>query len=98
VERNFSLDILKEDVFLLGDSAGAMVLGKRVFIGEKDMKLKLIEGFNSHADFVVLPHVDNKRYVSESLLLKLEGICKSKGLELLKLEEGEEFKFRYENK
>lgn len=91
-ERQFSLNVLKEAVFLLGDSAGAMVLGKEFLVSDKKFILK--KGFLKERKFFVFPHSDNPKYGGKFFFrLIVTILAKLRGLKIISLRENEEFKF-----
>lgn len=94
IERKFSLDILKKDSVIIGDSAGAMILAKEFMEVRnwKNFKISFYKGFNPSVNFVILPHVDNSFYGNFlfRLLVKIRALFR--GMKIISLKENEEFK------
>ena len=90
-ESGFSLETLKKDAIVVGDSAGAYVLAS-CFVERHDLgkKVEFLPGFNFQAKLITLGHVDNPVYVDERLVSQVEGFAQRKGLSFLRLKENEE--------
>lgn len=94
VERNFSLSILKNHIFLLGDSAGAMVLGKVFVVSDRIDELVFKNGFLKDKNFFILPHSNNSKYGGNFFFrLIVTTLARLKGLKVIALRENEEFKY-----
>lgn len=90
-ETGFSLDKLDNCELLIGESAGAYVLGAKV-IAEytpDGKELVFIDGFNPKSRVLVAAHVNNPYYHRDGLTLRLEKYCTENDLKLVLLEENE---------
>lgn len=87
-ENDFSLDKLKPDVHLIGDSAGAMVLSAYLYTDSEDVQFQA--GFNLDSKLITIVHADNPHYAPAELFPKVESFAKEHDLEVLVLKENEE--------
>ncbi|MFA5932834.1 MAG: Type 1 glutamine amidotransferase-like domain-containing protein [Microgenomates group bacterium] len=87
----FSLESLKEDVVLVGDSAGAYVLSKYYFEDHDDVNviLEFRKGFCPQSRVITVAHVNNPHYVTPKILEEVHVFAKEKGIRVLELIENE---------
>ncbi|MFC1780540.1 Type 1 glutamine amidotransferase-like domain-containing protein [Patescibacteria group bacterium] len=90
VSQNFDIKLLKEDVIIIGDSAGAYVLGTSVLIQDPDSDLQAIPGFCPESNLFVIAHCNNPKYCNDNILTFIENSAKKQNIEVLKLNENEE--------
>ena len=94
LEKDFSLSNLKKEVVLLGDSAGAYVLGSYFFISpsgeQRGIEVTFAEGFNPPAKLIVVAHKNNPIYCNEVLISKVRAFAQEKGIQVLILNENEQ--------
>lgn len=93
-ERGFSLEKVKDDAFILGDSAGAYILSSYFYHsppGENRGKIiDFYKGFNPEANIITVAHKDNPVYTNEILLEKVNSFAKKHNLKIIVLAENEE--------
>lgn len=90
ISKGFSLEKLKKESIILGDSAGAMVLASYFYDSPDNLNLTFHKGLFPKANFVVCVHTNNPRYFNKGMLKKIEKFAKTKGLKVLMLKEYEE--------
>ena len=91
-ESRFTLDNLKKDAVLIGDSAGAMVLSSYYADYKDDLKSQIVffEGLNPKAKVIPIVHINNPNYVSPNLISSVHLFAEEKKLKVLELKENEE--------
>ena len=91
----FDLSKLKSDTLLIGDSAGAMVLGAWFydadFVDNSDFKIEFHQGINPNSKNIFLVHSNNPRYVSPALIKLVEEFAAKKDLAMISLPENQEY-------
>jgi len=98
LETGFSIDNFKENVVIIGDSAGAYVMAKYfpVYDGEveniddRNLQEYAEEGLYPDSNALVIAHINNKRYVPDSSLELADRLADELDVKLLALEENEE--------
>lgn len=98
LKTGFSINNLKSNVIMIGDSAGAYVMGKYFpaydgeveNIEESDIKKYAEEGLYPNSNALVIAHINNKRYVPDSALELSKKLAKELNVEILALQENEE--------
>lgn len=93
IDWNFSMDKLKDDVVIIGDSAGAYVLSKYYF-GKKinengQAEYFIIEGLNPKSDLITVAHIDNQKHVTPEKLTEAQKVANDLKATLLLLKENE---------
>ncbi|NMC35760.1 hypothetical protein GYA49_01825 [Candidatus Beckwithbacteria bacterium] len=96
-KNEFSLNLLKSNVVLIGDSAGAFVLSSYFYDRDIDFEnkyssenIKFFKGFYPESQVITIAHTNNPRYVNQKLITKTKVFAKKKHLKVLKLNENEE--------
>lgn len=89
-DYGFDIKKLKEDVTVIGDSAGANILAK-YYIGTKmdTSEYSIENGFNPESNILVLPHVDNIDKTPQDKIEYASKKAKELNAELLLLDENE---------
>jgi len=93
VEGNFDVSELSSKNVIVGDSAGAFVMGSYMYINKGKYPGENVifeEGFYPNSNVIVIAHGNNQNYVSEKLVKKVEKFAQRKGIKVLKLNENEE--------
>ncbi|MFA5136511.1 MAG: hypothetical protein WC489_03895 [Patescibacteria group bacterium] len=94
LKTKFNLNILKKNVVLLGDSAGAHVLSSYFYISpvgeQRGVELEFTEGFCPKAKLIGIVHKNNPVYCNKILVSKVNQFAKKKGLRVLILNENEQ--------
>jgi hypothetical protein len=94
LKAHFSLDRLKKDVVLLGDSAGAHVLSSYFYIsptGElRGIQISFEEGFDKNVKLIQIAHKNNPHFCNDILISKVNSFAQEKGLRVLILNENEQ--------
>lgn len=103
-EKGFSIDKLKKDVTLIGNSAGAMVLGHSYYVDLADIDMELSDkkytvgekvtfepGYIESSNLIIGSHIDNPVYFSESLDNQISEYAKKNKLNYIRLKENEEY-------
>lgn len=94
MKAGFSMEVLKKDAVVLGDSAGAYILSTYFYQtppGEKrGVDLEILEGFNPGANMITIAHKNNPVYCNALLMKKIKAFAKELGLKLLILNENEQ--------
>ena len=88
--HSFSLSYLKSDVWLVGDSAGAMVLSAFYYDIDDTGDIHFHEGLYPDSKRIVIVHADNPSYAPEHLFLNVEKFASGHNLEVIKLNENQE--------
>ncbi|HSW79076.1 MAG TPA: Type 1 glutamine amidotransferase-like domain-containing protein [Candidatus Babeliales bacterium] len=91
--RGFSMDKLKNQVILLGDSAGAYVLSSFFYTdidGAPGTDVEFHEAFNAEAKNICIAHSDNPYYVNDALIKKVRSFAKENDLSVVLLKENVE--------
>lgn len=90
----FDLKKLKDNVVVLGDSAGSYILSSYFYQsppGERrGVDMVFMEGFNPGAKLITIAHKHNPVYCNESVISKVNAFAQEKGLKVLMLEENEQ--------
>ena len=93
-KTNFSLNKLKKNVVILGDSAGAYVLSSYFYSlapgKTRDNQIKFFPGFNPDAKVITVAHKNNPVYCNEILIANVNKFAKSKNVRVLMLNENEQ--------
>lgn len=105
LETEFSLYKLKETVVIIGDSAGAYVMGKYFpaydgeveNINDRNIQEFVEEGLFPESNVLVIAHINNKRYVPDKALELAKKLADKLDVRLLALEENEEKLFDRNN-
>lgn len=91
----FDLSKLKTNTLLIGDSAGAMVMGAwfydSVIDSNGDFQVTFHQGFNRVSNNIILVHANNPRYISSALISNVKDFAKAHALILISLEENQEY-------
>ncbi len=96
IKYGFSLDKLKNDVIIVGDSAGAYVLSKYYFEKEQSgdtIKYILVDGLNPKSNLITVGHIDNEKHCTPEKLTKAQRVADEVGARLLLLKENESMMF-----
>ena len=86
---NFDLYNLKDTVVVCGDSAGAMVMAPYLYNIEDRVTIEFLKGIYPITNTIVIPHLNNPRYCTGTLLSECEKFGKEKEIDVLKLKENE---------
>lgn len=89
-KNRFTLDKLKKETHLIGDSAGAIVLSAFFYWIEADGQITFHEGLNPESNLIVIVHADNKSYSPKHLIDDVRTFAKQHGLEMLIVNENQE--------
>ncbi|HLL60212.1 MAG TPA: hypothetical protein VK338_00700 [Candidatus Nitrosocosmicus sp.] len=91
---NFQLSKLKEDVVILGDSAGSYILSSYFYQSPKGelrgIDIEFHEGFNLEAKVITIAHKNNPVYSPDILVQNVNVFAQEKGLTVLALNENEQ--------
>jgi|GEM_PF-2764057 len=98
LKTGFSIDRLKNEVIIIGDSAGAYVMGKYFpaydgeveNIDERNIQKYVEDGLYPKSNALVIAHINNKRYVPDTALELANRLAKELNVELVALKENEE--------
>jgi hypothetical protein len=95
LNTGFSFDLLKDDVIIVGDSAGAYVLAAYYPDFGEDLKSRESKdqagkGLHPQSNLLVLAHVDNQRYIPEMTLERSRSLAQKLEVKFLPLKENEE--------
>ncbi len=88
-QNMFSLNGLKPDIHLIGDSAGSMVLST-YFYSKDNGNITFYEGLHPNSDLITIVHADNNYYAPDYLFPEVESFAKENNLTVLTLNENEE--------
>jgi len=94
VNKKFSLERLKNNVVILGDSAGAYVLSAYFYDsppGElRGKQIQMVKGLNIQSKLITIAHNNNPVYCNELLINKVKDFAKAKNIKVLVLNENEQ--------
>lgn len=85
----FSIENLKTNVTIIGDSAGATVMGKEFAWKDEKGNYSIEKGLHPDSNLFVVPHCDNENYVTEEMKRLAKEHCIKNELTLLFLKENE---------
>lgn len=93
-QSKFELDKLKDNAWILGDSAGAYVLSSYFYDSppgdERGKEIEFYEGFNPASKNITIAHTNNPHFYNQLLLEKVNNLAEQYGLSVLMLKENEE--------
>lgn len=89
VSKKFKLTSLKNNVVIIGDSAGAYLMSAYYFDSNDKKTVSFHKGLYPKSNIVTIAHTNNPRYTSKTLIKKVEDFAKSKKLDVLLLKENE---------
>jgi peptidase E len=88
-KKNFKLKHLKDNIVILGDSAGAMLLAPYFYDTKDRVNVKFLKGIYKKTNTIIIVHVNNPRYTNKVLVEKIEKFAMKRNLNTLKLKENE---------
>lgn len=89
LDYGFAIRKLKGNAVVIGDSAGATVMGKYFCWKREDGSCSIEEGLNPDSNLFVVPHINNPNYVNKEMLEIAKKFCAEKNLNLLTLKENQ---------
>lgn len=91
IKKGFSLENLHNDVHIIGDSAGAMVMSTYFYhITDEDV-VYFHQGLHPESKQLTIVHADNPHYAPEKKMKEIASFGKKLGLNVVELKENEEF-------
>lgn len=97
LKTGFNLNNLKQNVVVLGDSAGAYVLSSHFYQSPpgdlRGVKIEFLEGLNKQASLITIAHTNNPVYCNETLIKKVEAFAQQNKIKILQLRENEQKTF-----
>lgn len=90
VANSFTISGLKNNVHLIGDSAGAMVLSAYFYVREDDGRITYYEGLYPESTCICIVHANNAHYSPEKLKENVREFAKDRKLRIIMLEENQE--------
>lgn len=98
-DKDFTtLDVLKKDVVVLGDSAGSMLLSPWYYETEDTVNLEFHKGLYPDPNTIVIVHDNNPRYCTPDMVKKISKFAQDNGLKVLSLSENETKLYKPETK
>lgn len=89
INNNFDIYDLRDEVVVLGDSAGAMIMAPWLYDTKERISVDFHEGIYPDTNVIVIPHYNNPRYCSSELEGAVKEFAVQKKLEVLCLDENE---------
>lgn len=94
INSGFEIDNIKKSATIIGDSAGAMVMGSWFydadFVASNDLQVEFHQGLYATTKNIFLVHANNPHYTSPELIAKVKKFATKNNLSMISLAENQE--------